>query len=339
MKTKKRKGSVRGAVIALVVLLVLTACFGVLGVTGMNLDARGLYKLLPWLPTSNASNWPASLPLGLDLRGGVYVEYSAAAPEGSEADYNTLLDGTISVIQNRLTDVGYTEATVTKIGSDGIRVEIPDVTDPSTVLELIGSEAKLTFRYSTGTVLMDGSAVKTAVGGYDSNEADYVIYFTLTSEGASQFADITAANIGKRISIYLDETELISPTVQSVIANGSGVINGMGDAETATNIAAQIQSGALPMVLTQQKVDTVAATLGSNALSTSVTAAIIGILLVMLVMILRYRMNGLVASWALVIYTIILFFLIAIFRIELTLPGLAGIVLGIGMDVDANVII
>ena len=339
MKNKKRKGSKRGAIIALAVLLVLTVCCSVLGVTGMNLDSRGLYKLLPWLPTTDASAWPSSLSLGLDLRGGVYVEYSAAAPEGTEADYDTLLDGTISVIQKRLTDVGYNEATVSKIGTSGIRVEIPDVTDPSTVLELIGSQAQLTFRNSDGEILMDGSAVNTAVGGYDSDSAQYIISLKFTSEGATQFAEITSQYVGQNIGIYLDETELMNPTVNSAITGGSAMITGSFTLEQVQNYAAQIQSGALPMVLTQQKVDTVAATLGSNALSSSITAGIIGILLVMAVMIIRYRMNGVVASWALIIYTVILFFLIAIFNIQLTLPGLAGIVLGIGMAVDANVII
>ena len=110
--------------------------------------------------------------------------------------------------------------------------------------------------------------------------------------------------------------------------------------DRAQTIAAQIQSGALPLVLTQQKVDTVSATLGDNALSTSVFAAIIGIALVMLIMIVRYRLNGVVASWALCIYTIVLFWVLAVFPgIQLTLPGIAGIVLGIGMAVDANVVI
>ena len=133
---------------------------------------------------------------------------------------------------------------------------------------------------------------------------------------------------------------LINPTVESVITGGAGVINGMDGEEGARTVAAKIQSGALPLVLTQQKVDTVSATLGDNALSTSVQAAIIGILLVMVLMIVRYRLNGVVASWALVVYIITLFFLIAVIPgIQLTLPGLAGIVLGIGMAVDANVII
>ena len=335
---RKRTGGKTRSIIALSVVLVLTVALFVVGVTGMPLDARGLYKLKPWLPTTNAENWPTALSLGLDLRGGVYVEYSAKAPADTDASFDSLMEGTIGVIQQRLTDKGYAESTVQRIGSDGIRVEIPDVTDPSAVLDLIGSPAKLEFKNPQGEVFMDGSMVQTAT--YYYSEGDHQVAFTLTDEGAKIFAEVTAASIGQRIAIYLDDVELIAPTVQSAITGGSGVINNMESAEYAKTIAAKIQSGALPLELTQQKVDTVSATLGDDALSTSVLAAIIGILLVMLVMIIRYRLNGVVASWALCIYIITLFFLLAVIPgIQLTLPGLAGIVLGIGMAVDANVVI
>ena len=335
---RKRTGGKTRSIIALSVVLVLTVVLAVVGVTGMPLDARGLYKLKPWLPTTNAENWPTALSLGLDLRGGVYVEYSAKAPADTDASFDSLMEGTIGVIQQRLTDKGYAESTVQRIGNDGIRVEIPDVTDPSAVLDLIGSPAKLEFKNPQGEVFMDGSMVQTAT--YYYSEGDHQVAFTLTDEGAKIFAEMTAASIGQRIAIYLDDVELIAPTVQSAITGGSGVINNMESAEYAKTIAAKIQSGALPLELTQQKVDTVSATLGDDALSTSVLAAIIGILLVMVVMIIRYRLNGVVASWALCIYIITLFFLLAVIPgIQLTLPGLAGIVLGIGMAVDANVII
>lgn len=334
----KRMNGRTKSIIALTIAAVLTIFFGIVGVTGMNLTPNGLYKLKSWLPTTNADNWPDSLALGLDLRGGVYVEYSCAAPEGSETDFGTLLSGTIRVIQERLTDKGYAEATVQQIGTDGIRVEIPDVTDPSAVLDLIGSTAKLEFKDPDGNTFMDGSMVKTAV--YQLNEGDHQVAFTLTDEGAKIFADMTSNNIGKTLGIYLDGEELLSPTVQSAITTGSGVITQMQSAEYAQTVAAQIQSGALPLELTQQKVDTVSATLGTDALSTSVLAAVIGLVLIMLLMIFRYRLNGVVASWALCDYVIILFFLLAVIPgIQLTLPGLAGIVLGIGMAVDANVII
>ena len=337
----KRKSSTRktGAIVGLCILLVLTVVCGYLGFNGMPLDSRGLYKLLPWMPTTDAEAWPETLSLGLDLRGGVYVEYSAVKPDDIEGSFDALMDGTIAVIQQRLTDKGYPESTVQKINNgSGIRVEIPDVTDPQAVLDLIGTPAELSFRDPDGNEFMTGKQVQTA--SYFYSDGDHQVAFTLNGEGASLFADMTAKSIGKTIAIYLDNELLISPTVQSAIPNGSGVINGMGTEERARTIAAQIQSGALPLVLTQQKVDTVSATLGDEALSTSIRAAMIGILLVMLFMIIRYRMNGVVATWALCIYMLLLFFFIAVIPgIQLTLPGLAGIVLGIGMAVDANVII
>ena len=332
----KRVGGKTGAIIALCVLLVITVALGVIGITGLSIPPRGLHKVLPWLPTTNSENWPQSLSLGLDLRGGMYVEYSGKAPEGSTANFDEMVEGTMSIIRDRLADKGFTEANVQKLGTDGIRVEIPDVQD-DTVLDLIGAAAKLEFKDPSGEVFMTGDMVKTAT--YYYADGDHQIAFTLTDEGSKIFGDMTAANVGKTIAIYLDGEQLIAPTVQSAITNGSGVINGLGSAERATTIAAKIQSGALPLELTQQKVDKVSATLGQNAVSSSVLAAAIGILLIMILMIFRYRLNGLIASWALTIYTILLFMLIAVFHIQLTLPGLAGVVLGIGMAVDANVII
>jgi len=337
MKSNRKRGMGKtGSIVVLCVVLVLTIVAAIIGVTGLRLPPQGLYRVLSWLPTTNSDAWPESLPLGLDLRGGMYVEYSGKAPEGSSANFDELMNGTMSIIQQRLSDKGFNEANVQRIGTDGIRVEIPDVQD-DTVLDLIGTPAKLEFYNPQGEVFMTGDMVKTAQ--YYYADGDHQIAFTLTDEGAKLFADVTSASIGRTIAIYLDGEQLIAPTVQNAITNGSGVINGLGSAERATTIAAKIQSGALPLELTQQKVDKVSATLGQDAVSSSVRAAIIGICLIMVLMICRYRLNGVIASWALTIYIILLFLFIALFRIQLTLPGLAGVVLGIGMAVDANVII
>ncbi len=334
---KKMKKQTK-SIVALAIMLVLTLFFGIVGVTGMPLTADGLYKLLPWIPTTNADAWPESISLGLDLRGGVYVEYSAEAPEGNDADFSSLLDATVSAIQSRLTDKGYAESTVQVLGTNGIRVEIPDVDDPSEILNLIGEPALLEFKDPDGNTFMTGSDVRLAQATYYDGE--WGVSFQLTSEGTALFAEMTSNHIGETLSIYLDGEELMSPTVQSAITGGSGQITGNFSQERAQTIAAQIQSGALPLNLTQQKVDTVSATLGDDALSTSVLAAIIGILLVMAIMIFRYRMNGVIASWSLCIYIIVLFWVLAVFPgIQLTLPGIAGIILGIGMAVDANVVI
>ena len=144
---RRKKLSKRSvSLFALCVALVLTLAVGYLGMNGAWLDSRGLYKLLPWLPTDDVNNWPQSIALGLDLQGGVYVEYEASmSDEMREQGYNfdVLLSTTMSVISERLTEKGFTEATVSQLGTTGIRVEIPDVTDPAAVLDLVGSPAKL----------------------------------------------------------------------------------------------------------------------------------------------------------------------------------------------------
>ena len=162
MKSNKRRGGRKStAIVALCVVLVVTVLLGWVGVTGLKVPPRGLWTVLSWLPTTNSENWPESLPLGLDLRGGMYVEYSGQAPEGSEANFDELVEGTMSIIRERLTDKGYSEANVQKIGADHIRVEIPDVQD-ETVLDLIGAAAKLEFKNPSGETFMTGDMVKTA---------------------------------------------------------------------------------------------------------------------------------------------------------------------------------
>ena len=381
MKSYKKRsgGSKSGSVAALCIVLVVTILLGWIGLTGLSVPPRGLWKVLSWLPTTNAENWPKSLPLGLDLRGGMYVEYSCERPTASDeaeaaetpatdadlaaapatdadlaaapatdadltgpnppagqANFDNLMEGTISIIRSRLSDKGYTEVNVQRIGGNGIRVEIPGVQD-DTVLDLIGATADMEFLDPEGKLIMKGDQVSTAV--YDYQEGKHQIRFTLTPKGRQLFAEATSRNVGKRIKITLDGEVLVDATVQNAITDGVGMISGAYTMEEAQATAVKIQSGALPLVLTQQKVDKVSATLGQDALSTSVKAALIGVLLIMVLMICRYRLNGVIASWALVLYIILLFMLIALFGIQLTLPGLAGVVLGIGMAVDANVII
>ncbi len=327
------------AIVSLSIALVLTIAVGLLSLTGMPLDSRGLYRLLPWVPSPG--NWPDSISLGLDLKGGVYVEYEASlSPEqiAEGADYTSLLESTQRVMMDRLSDKGFAEATVTQIGDSGIRVEIPDVKDPQAVLDLIGTPAKLEFADPEGNIFMDGSYVQSASQSVDE-ENKPCIQLVLTKQGVELFGDMTARSIGQEISIYLDDQLLMSPTVESAIY-GPVQISGDYTVETAANVAMQLQSGALPMDLRQDKLDTISATLGQDALDSSVTAAMIGIALVMLIMIVRYRLCGALSAWALCIYIIALFFLIAVIPgIQLTLPGIAGVVLGIGMAVDANVVI
>lgn len=339
---RKAKLSKRaGAAVALCVVLVITVALGFLGMNGCKLDKDGEYRLLGWLPTTDAENWPKPISLGLDLRGGMYVEYEATMSEEMKAqglDFDVLLQSTIDIIQDRVSQKA-TEATVTRLGTSGIRVEIPDVTDPAAVLDLIGTPAKLEFLDPDGNVFMDGSYLQTASRSLDENGKP-AIAFLLNKEGEKLFGDMTSANIGKVISVRLDGKILMEPTIEEPIYGGQVQITGDFTEEQCDNYALQLQSGALPLDLRQDKLDTISATLGDDALVTSVKAAIIGIGIVMLIMLVRYRLCGLVADWALCLYIIILFLLLAVVpSIQLTLPGIAGIILGIGMAVDANVVI
>jgi len=346
MKVNNRRrakfGKKSASLIALCVVLAVTLAAGFLGLNGTKLDSRGLYRLLPWIPTADVDNWPQAISLGLDLKGGVYVEYEATmSDELKEAGYNfdTLLDSTMGVIGNRLTEKGYPEATVSQLGSTGIRVEIPAVTDPAAVLDLIGSPAKLEFLDPDGNVFMEGRHLQAATPVRDENSQP-AISFTLTKEGGKLFGDMTAQSIGRSITIQLDGQVLMSPTVNEAIYGGGVLVTGTFTEEETQNICLQLQSGALPLDLRQDKLDTISATLGIDALATSMKAAIIGILLVMLIMIVRYRLAGIVADWALTIYIILVFLFLAVVPgVQLTLPGIAGIILGIGMAVDANVVI
>lgn len=310
--------------INLAVVVVLIVAFGALAIFGLNI---GAFEVKPLA---------SGISQGLDLRGGVSAVYEAI--DDGQEDFDSLLNGTMAVLRTRLTGQGFTEATVTQQGTNRIRVEIPDVDDPNEVLSIIGQPAKLEFVSMEGEVLMDGAAVKSAEMGY--LEGMPVVMFNLNSAGADTFAKATAANIGKQIAIALDGEIISAPTVETAITAGEGYITGDFTAESAQQLAMLIQSGALPLDIEQLEVRTISATLGDDALSTSVTAAIIGVALVMLFMLVIYRLPGFVADLALLIYILIDLFLLAVIPgVQLTLPGIAGIVLSIGMAVDANVII
>ncbi len=341
-RVKRKMAAKTKASIFLAIALILTIALAWISLTGIPLDKEGLYRLNPWVPTTNAENWPKNLSLGLDLKGGVFVEYTATPPANAEANFDALMDGTISIIGNRLTEKGYTESTVTRFGTNGIRVEIPEVSDTNEVLNLIGSPAKLEFVDPEGNVFMEGKDVVSAQPSAYQEGLDYkyVIQFKLSSEGSKLFADVTSKSIGKNIAIHLDGEELMAPVVNQAITGGEGTIEGNFTAEEAERMAIQIQSGALPLDIRQDRVDTISATLGIDALATSIKAAVIGIVIVMVILFAIYRVAAIAANWALVLYLIMLFFLLAIVPgIQLTLPGIAGIILGIGMAVDANVVI
>lgn len=314
------------ALVSLVAIIVVVAICAYLGLCGF-----GKGTMINYLKP-----WSDAISLGLDLRGGVYTVYQAE--NNGDPDFDTKMESTVSILTSRLTRQGFTEATVTRQGSDRIRVEIPNVSDPNQILTIIGTPAQLYFVDESGNNLMEGGMVKNAQATQDQ-DGKPCIAFELTDEGAKIFAEATAANLGKTISITLDGETISRATVNTVIAGGKGEITGNFTADEAKNLATLILSGALPLNLTQLEVSAISATLGVEALDRAIQAGIIGVALVMLFMLFRYRLCGLVADIALTIYIMIVVLLLALTGAQLTLPGVAGIILGIGMAVDANVVI
>ena len=325
-KHAKAKNLRARALVSLVAIIVVVAVFAYLGLCGF-----GKGTMINYLKP-----WGDAISLGLDLRGGVYTVYQAE--NNGDPDFDTKMESTVSILTSRLTRQGFTEATVTRQGSDRIRVEIPNVSDPNQILTIIGTPAQLYFVDESGNNLMEGGMVKNAQAAQDQ-DGKPCIAFELTDEGAKIFAEATAANLGKTISITLDGETISRATVNTVIAGGKGEITGNFTADEAKNLATLILSGALPLNLTQLEVSAISATLGVEALDRAIQAGIIGVALVMLFMLFRYRLCGLVADIALTIYIMIVVLLLALTGAQLTLPGVAGIILGIGMAVDANVVI
>lgn len=325
-KHAKAKNLRARALVSLVAIIVVVAICAYLGLCGF-----GKGTMINYLKP-----WGDAISLGLDLRGGVYTVYQAE--DNGDPDFDTKMESTVSILTSRLTRQGFTEATVTRQGSDRIRVEIPNVSDPNQILTIIGTPAQLYFVDESGNNLMEGSMVKNAQAAQDQ-DGKPCIAFELTDEGAKIFAEATAANLGKTISITLDGETISRATVNTVIAGGKGEITGNFTADEAKNLATLILSGALPLNLTQLEVSAISATLGVEALDRAIQAGIIGVALVMLFMLFRYRLCGLVADIALTIYIMIVVLLLALTGAQLTLPGVAGIILGIGMAVDANVVI
>ena len=312
--------------------ILLVAVLAVVILTGsLALNGFGKGRMINYLKP-----WGEAISLGLDLSGGVYTVYQAKNPE--EEGLEGKMDSTVSILTSRLTRQGFTEATVTRQGTDRIRVEIPDVKDPNEILSIIGTPAKLEFLDPEGNVLFDGSMVKNAQAQQDQNN-QVVVGFELNDEGARIFGEATTRNIGKVISITLDGEVISAPKVNDAILGGSGQISGNFTAEEAQTLASLIMSGALPIELEQLEVSAISATLGVEALAKAYQAGFIGVLLVMVFMLLRYRLCGVVADIALSIYILLVVLLIVLLGAQLTLPGIAGVILGIGMAVDANVVI
>ena len=285
-----------------------------------------------------------NIPLGLDLQGGVTILYEADHPNPSGDDMAVAE----SLLRRRLDNRGYTEATISREGTNQnrIRVNIPGVEDPEYAIAHIGRTAMLSFRDEAGTTLLGGGDVANARATRQESAvgiSETVVQLNFTAEGGRLFEQATRNNLNRPIFIYMDDDLISAPVVNSVIIGGNAVITGGGlggfTMDEARELATSINQGAMPFGLINVEDQTVGAQLGVYALQTSVLAGIIGILLVILSLFAVYKMAGLAANIALLMYSTIMLALVSYFQITLTLPGIAGIILSVGMAVDANVVI
>lgn len=317
---KKKK-----SVIVFVIFLAIVAALG--------------YYSLGIVKGTMAKDSEAGVKLGLDLSGGVSITYQVVGDETPSAED---MKDTVYKLQKRVE--GYsTEAEAYQVGDNRIAVEIPGVTDANEILEELGQPGSLEFQTSDGEAFMTGDMIVDAQAGTYQDQTtganQYIVSLTLSDEGKKVFGDVTSANVGNTLPIVFDGETISNPTVQSAITDGEAQITGMSSFEEAENLASTIRIGSLSLELEELQSEVVGAKLGSEAISTSIKAAGIGLIIVMIFMIAVYLIPGLAASIALLIYTGIILAILHLYDITLTLPGIAGIILSIGMAVDANVII
>lgn len=296
------------------------------------------------------------ISLGLDLVGGSEITYEAVIPEGTSADdVSQGMETAQTMLRQRLNNLGYTEANVYLSGDNRIVVEIPNVDDPEEAVQMLGTTALIQFRDYEGNVILEGDDVTGATASYgqldETSVSQYYVTLQLSEEGAAKFKEATAEIAGysddnNYVAIYMDDAEISSPTVGSEYA-GTGIdtdspIITLGNENTkeyAKYLADIIAAGHMPFELQESKTQSVGASLGEKSLESSIIAGIIGIIMVMLYMAIVYRVPGWVANLALLLYIALFLVIMSLFHTNLSLPGIAGIILTVGMAVDANVII
>ncbi len=292
---------------------------------------------------------------GLDLVGGSSITFEAVLEDGYDmANLESDMASVQAMMQKRLDSLGYTEATVELVGDNRVKVDIPSINDPAEAVSVLGATAQLKFVDADGNTILDGSGIESAQSGYGQlSESDltsqHYVEVTFKEDAVETWTEATkaaanAADGENTISIMMDDEVLSEPSVGSEyaatgITGDTCVISGNFTAESAKTLAEQINIGQLPFSLEEVSMSSVGPQLGEKALSTSIKAGAIGVLLVMLFMILFYRLPGFVASIALMFYIALDLVILSVAHVNLSLPGIAGIILSIGMAVDANVVI
>jgi preprotein translocase subunit SecD len=289
----------------------------------------------------------SSIKLGLDLKGGTQIILKPIE-RGAEQVTSEAIDKAQLIILNRIDRLGISEPLVTRDYNNNIIIQLPGVDDPERAIDVIGKTAQLEFKILEsadennnpvfGPTLITGDKLVKAAAGYDPN-GRIVVTMSFNDEGAEQFAKITSENVGKRLAIVLDEEMKSAPVIRQAITGGDAVIEGIPTLQEAQDIALVLQTGALPVNLEMQEAQTIGPTLGQDSLRQSIIAGIIGFIVIAIFMIVMYRGLGLISVIGLICYIIIFWGILAALKTPLTLPGIAGLILTIGIAVDANILI
>jgi preprotein translocase subunit SecD len=287
-----------------------------------------------------------SIKLGLDLKGGTQIILKPVEKGTAEITDEAISKAQL-IILNRIDKLGISEPLVTRDLNRNIIVQLPGVSDPQRAIEIIGKTAQLEFKILEkmdennnpvlGPTLMTGDKLVKSQAGYDS-AGKIIVSMSFTAEGTKEFEKITTENIGKQLAIVLDGEVKSAPRIQSAIS-GDAVIENIGTLDEAKDVALVLQTGALPVNLEIQESQTIGPTLGQDSLQASILAGIIGLILVALYMLALYRGLGLVSLIGLIVYILIFWGILATLKTPVTLPGIAGVILTIGIAVDANVLI
>ncbi|BFL39077.1 protein translocase subunit SecD [Agathobaculum sp. NSJ-28] len=333
------------SVISFIAVMLVIVLLGLCAVMGFTVAGRTI------IPAVNDTEH--GIRLGLDLVGGSRIVYEAELPEGYDTgNLSSDMETAQSMIRQRLTNKGFTEATVALSGDNRISVEIPQITNPEEAVQTLGSTAQLVFMDADGKEWLTGTDIKRATAMYGQPTGaeltdEHYVQIEFTDEGTQKFSEATASIAARKntdgmnfLAIVMDDQAISTPMVENQLTQSTCVISGGNfTAESAKELADLINVGQMPFSLKQVELRSVGPQLGANALQTSLLAGAIGIVLVCLFMLIVYRIPGLVACLALGFYIVIEAVVFGLIRVNLSLPGIAGIILSIGMAVDANVII
>ncbi len=278
-----------------------------------------------------------SIRQGLDLQGGTHVVLEAEDTEEAKVN-DDAMGRVVKIMEKRVNELGLTEPLIQRQGDRRVIIELPGIKDPDKAIQVIGKTAMLEFKDEAGNTVLTGTDLKDAKEQTDQQNQN-LVSLEFSDEGGKKFADLTTKNVGKKISILLDGEVLTAPNVKEPITGGKAVITGSRSLEEAHNLAILLRSGALPVKVNIIETRTVGPTLGQDSKDKSEFAFAIGIGAVLLFMMLFYRVSGFIADISLMAYVVMLLFLLKMLDATLTLPGVAGIILSIGMAVDANVLI